>query len=151
MSTQRTILFSVKEWLLSFYSKSPVCVAALLGVLSLLQPDRACARDIDLAEALATIQKPNADFRIIDVRTRAEYEQGHVPGAININIADPNFPAMLRELDKSAPVLVYCRTGRRSGIAVKIMDDMGFSNILHMKDGWIAWEKANMPVDREAH
>ena len=138
-------------WLLSRYGKSPACVAALIGILSLLQTPEVCARDINLAEALTAIHKQGTDFRIVDVRTRGEYEEGHLPGAINMNIADPNFPIMLQELDKRASVLVYCRTGRRSGIAVNIMERMGFTNILHMKDGWVAWEKANMPIEREAH
>ena len=129
----------------------PVCVPVMMSLLSLLQPAAVYARDVNLAEALTAIQKSEPGFRIVDVRTRSEYESGHVPGAININIADPNFPVMLQELDKSAPVLVYCRTGRRSGVAVNIMNGMGFTNILHMKDGWSAWEKANLPVDHEAH
>ena len=129
----------------------PVCVPVMMSLLSLLQPAAVYARDVNLAEALTAIQKSEPGFRIVDVRTRSEYESGHVPGAININIADPNFPVMLQELDKSAPVLVYCRTGRRSGVAVNIMNGMGITNILHMKDGWSAWEKANLPVDHEAH
>ena len=151
MSERGTFASSIFAWLLSCYAKSPICVAALIGLLPFLQPAEANARDINLAEALSAIQKPEAGFRIVDVRTRGEYEEGHLPGAINMNIADPNFPIMLQELDKKAPVLVYCRTGRRSGIAVKIMEGMGFTHILHMKDGWVAWEKANMAIDREAH
>ena len=148
MPERGAFVSSIFRWLLSHYGKSPACVATLIGILSLVQPPETCARDINLAEALTTIQNQEAGLRIVDVRTRGEYEGGHLPGAINMNIADPNFPIMLQELDKSAPVLVYCRTGRRSGMAVNILEGMGFTQVLHMKDGWVAWEKANMAIER---
>ncbi len=149
MSERSAFVSSIFTWLLSHYTKSPACMATLIGLLSLVQPPDVYARDINLAEALTTIQKQEAGLRIVDVRTRGEYEEGHLPGAINMNIADPNFPIMLQELDKSAPVLIYCRTGRRSGIAVNILEGMGFTHVLHMKDGWIAWVKSNLPIERE--
>ncbi len=142
---------SIFEWLLSQYGTSPVCVAALIGLLSFLQPPEACARDVSTNEAMDAVQKKEPGFRIIDVRTQGEYKEGHLPGSLNMNVADPDFPVMLRELDRNAPVLVYCRTGRRSGFAVKIMERMGFVNILHMKDGWVAWKEAGMPIDYEVH
>ncbi|MBO4368696.1 MAG: rhodanese-like domain-containing protein [Desulfovibrio sp.] len=103
-----------------------------------------------MSEALAEIEK-SAELRVLDVRTKREYEEGHLPGAININIADQNFPEMLQRFDTDAPILVYCRSGRRSKLAVRILETMGFSRILHMKDGWIGWEKLRLPVDRESH
>ena len=51
----------------------------------------------------------------VDVRTVAEYSQGHIPGSLNINVLDDKFSAEADELlDKERPVAVYCKSGRRS-------------------------------------
>ncbi len=56
----------------------------------------------------------NEQVQIIDVRTPAEFNEGHIPGAVNIDIDGEEFEAKVAELDKSRPVAVYCRGGRRS-------------------------------------
>ncbi|MBQ9406049.1 MAG: rhodanese-like domain-containing protein [Desulfovibrio sp.] len=126
--------------------------AAYIVALLLLPLTSVCAaRDVNLAEAFQAMQTADSDFHIVDVRSRQEYEQGHVPGAINMDVADPNFPLMLQELPKNASVVVYCRSGRRSAVAVRIMESLGYIRILHMKDGWLAWEKAGLPSEKQAH
>ena len=59
--------------------------------------------------------------QLIDSRTPEEFNAGHIPGAVNINIDDDNFRAKVNELDKSRPIAVYCRGGRRSKEAADIM------------------------------
>jgi rhodanese-related sulfurtransferase len=66
---------------------------------------------------------------IIDVRTPAEFGQGHVVGAINIDVEGPTFGEQIAELDKDEPYLVYCRSGRRSAIAAEKMVEAGFTDI----------------------
>ena len=66
---------------------------------------------------------------VIDVRTPAEYAQGHVAGAVNIDVEDASFGALIEELDKDDAYLVYCRSGRRSAIAAEQMAQAGFTDI----------------------
>ena len=70
-----------------------------------------------------------ADSVIIDVRTPAEYAEGHVEGAINLDLESGQFEAELPNLDPAQPYIVYCRSGRRSGVAVEIMKASGFTQI----------------------
>lgn len=72
----------------------------------------------------------NQSTIVIDVRTAEEFNSGHVDGALNISVEDPNFQSMVASLDPAADYLVYCRSGNRSAIAIQVMQDMGFENLL---------------------
>lgn len=69
-------------------------------------------------------------YTIIDVREPDEFESGHVAGALNIPPAQLMQGApQLNELPKDAPIIVYCRTGSRSNVAMNILSGLGFTNI----------------------
>lgn len=80
------------------------------------------------AEAVALIARPGTV--VLDVRTPAEFAQGHVAGARNIDLNDSAFRDQLYRLDRQAPyVVVYCRTGNRSAAAVAAMQELGFVDV----------------------
>lgn len=84
--------------------------------------------------------------QILDVRTPDEWSTGTIEGAIKINYFEDNFKAKLSQLDKSIPVYVYCRSGNRSGKAMKIMLNLGFQKVINLEGGMMAWESAKYPV-----
>lgn len=67
---------------------------------------------------------------VIDVRTPAEYAAGHIAGAQNIDVEAADFAAKISTLDKEAPYLLYCRSGRRSAIAAEEMAKAGFTDVV---------------------
>jgi phage shock protein E len=67
---------------------------------------------------------------VIDVRTPAEYADGHIAGAQNMDVESGDFAAQISTLDKSAPYLVYCRSGRRSAEAAAQMAAAGFTDVV---------------------
>lgn len=69
------------------------------------------------------------DLRIIDVRTPAEFEAGHLAAAQLLDVQDRGFVENLEALDRDAAYVVYCRTGNRSAHAVSIMRDLGFTEL----------------------
>jgi phage shock protein E len=84
-----------------------------------------------------------AGVKVVDVRTPAEFQAGHVPGALNI----PYDEMECRYADlgpSSTPLLVYCRTGHRSGIAIETLHKHGFQKIYDLKayDLWVQSEPA---------
>lgn len=79
--------------------------------------------------------------QLIDVRTPAEYRSGRIEAAININYASPDFKKKMEEFDKEKPVLLYCRTDRRSGKAAETLEEMGFKEVYVLKGGYLAWEE----------
>ena len=80
-------------------------------------------------------------FTLLDVRTPDEFKQGHIEGAENFNYYQNNFIQKLNIFDKKEPLLVYCRSGNRSYKAAKILDSLGFKEIIDLKGGFLAWEQ----------
>jgi rhodanese-related sulfurtransferase len=79
---------------------------------------------------------------ILDVRTPGEFASGHIVGAINIDAESGNFESEVSTLDKKLVYAVYCRSGRRSTIAVEKMVELGFTNLYNLNGGTIDWESA---------
>ena len=67
---------------------------------------------------------------VIDVRTPDEFATGHIDGAINIPLEQiQNGSANLESLKKDSPILLYCRSGRRSGVAKELLEQQGYSKL----------------------
>ena len=77
---------------------------------------------------------------ILDVRSKEEYESGHIPGAKSIPIQV--LAARIDELEdyQADPMLVYCHTGRRSSQAVHYLVDNNFTEIYHLDRGIESWK-----------
>ena len=83
---------------------------------------------------------------VLDVRTPAEFDSGHLSGAINIDVEQSDFGDRIADLDTSATYAVYCHSGNRSGVAVKAMVDAGFTDVSDLDGGIAAWAQAGQPV-----
>lgn len=83
---------------------------------------------------------------LVDVRTPEEFEEGHIDGAININVNDEAFKEQISKLDKSKPVFVYCRSGKRSAAAAAEMSKAGFKQVYDLEGGILNWMKNNNEV-----
>ncbi len=84
--------------------------------------------------------------QLIDVRTPGEFAGGHLNNALNIDIHSSDFEQQLAKLDKSKPVLVYCKAGGRSASAADKMQEMGFTTIYNLDGGIMKWEAAGKPL-----
>ena len=90
------------------------------------------------AEEAKTIMDIEEDYIILDTRTREEYDQGHIPGAIQISHDEITEKAGEVLTDKDQLILVYCRSGRRSKIAAEALVELGYTNIKEF-GGIIDW------------
>lgn len=78
---------------------------------------------------------------VLDVRTQEEFDGGHIPKALNIDLRlGPGFLDAINNLDKSKSYYVYCRSGARSAQAVQIMRDLGFSETYNLIGGIQEWK-----------
>jgi rhodanese-related sulfurtransferase len=85
---------------------------------------------------------------VVDVRTPEEFAAGHVPGAINIpydRMAARSGEIIAR---KDSSIVLYCRSGRRSGIAAKVLADRGFKHVDLLEGDMPGWERDGYPVER---
>ena len=79
------------------------------------------------------------DAQIIDVRTPGEYKAGNIAASSNVDFYGDNFKNELTKLDKTKPILVYCKSGGRSGKAASMMKSMGFEEVYDLKGGYSGW------------
>ncbi len=88
------------------------------------------------------------DAVIVDIRNSAEYESGHILGAINI--PDKELPQRKKDLQKyiKKPLVVVCQHGNLSSPAVRLLKSDGFEDISSLKGGLTAWQRANLPLSR---
>ncbi|MCB0574532.1 MAG: rhodanese-like domain-containing protein [Saprospiraceae bacterium] len=93
--------------------------------------------------------KTTAEVQLVDVRTPAEYADGHLAGARNIDYYDDHFTSLIGQLDKDKPVMVYCAKGGRSASAAEKFHNAGFKDVLDLDGGIIAWKEAGMPVVKD--
>lgn len=84
--------------------------------------------------------------RLIDVRTPAEFTEGHVQGAVNIDVSADDFGSRIATLDKETPYSIYCRSGNRSAVAAEIMRNAGFVNVVDLGSVEDAAKALALPV-----
>lgn len=103
---------------------------------------------VEQADTLKATRLFNDDALILDVREDKEYAAGHIPKAKHIPLG--SLSNRIKELDKykNKPILVTCRSGQRSARACGILKKAGFETVFNQSGGIIAWERANLPVDK---
>lgn len=103
-------------------------------------------KSLPVEEFVDVIVDPNVQR--LDVRTPAEYTEGHVPGSLNINVIDPQFVQMADSLlQKEKPVALYCRSGRRSKKAAELLSQAGYE-VYELDSGFNGWQKAGQEVEK---
>lgn len=104
--------------------------------------------DIKSDALLDRARQADESFVIIDVRTPAEFAQGHVPGAVNIPV--DQLDKRLSELQsaKHKDVVLYCRSGKRAGQAAEVLRANGFGKLLHLAGDMPKWEADKLPVEK---
>ena len=98
-------------------------------------------------EALLEHQSRHPDHLfVLDVRTPQEYAEGHVPGAVNVPY--DQLAARLAEVPKDKDVVLYCKSGRRAGIAADVLAANGYMRLSHLEGDMPAWIEKGRPVEK---
>ena len=113
------------------HHKSTPVTYTLLVILTLwlISPAMAVNGDPELAKQAWPMIENGA--LLIDVRTKEEFDAGHIEGAINIPYQETNALMNAIGTDKQRPVVVYCRSGKRAGRAKATLDENGYTNIFN--------------------
>ena len=124
---------------------------ALLVILALTAAGAARADDFALigSQALAErLEITDSPLLVLDVRSAAEFAEGHIPGAVNVpHDALGERIAELGAVD-AKDIVVYCRSGRRSAIALDMLRKAGFSRLFHLDGDWLRWSEEGRATAR---
>lgn len=121
-------------------------IVCLIGLMACSAKPQDKFKSLTTDEFDRLIQDENVQR--VDVRTVAEYSEGHIPGSLNINVSEDHFAIDAEEmLDKDRPVAVYCKSGRRSRKAATILTDMGYK-VYNLKKGFEDWKEYGKEVEK---
>ena len=96
----------------------------------------------------AAAERHNSGFTIVDVRTKEEWRNGHVPGSIHISLESiPKRPDAVKRQLQGKEVLVICRSGSRSSRAAAMFRDLGV-NAINVRGGINAWARKDLPIKK---
>ena len=122
-------------------------ICLLIISLFSCQPKEKGFKTLSVDEFADVINDP--DVQRLDVRTVAEYSEGHIPGSLNINVLDEEHFTSIADstLDKNRPVALYCRSGKRSKKAAQILSEKGFK-VYELATGFNGWKEAGQTVEK---
>ena len=120
----------------------PITVLVIFVSLVFAQKAKAVLYEDVAAFDLQQRITDNSDngYIILDIRESAEYEQGHIPGAINIPLKELGYT--LYKLDRIKDIIAYCNFGLQSKIACQVLANAGFKDVYNLTDGLRAWDYA---------
>jgi rhodanese-related sulfurtransferase len=121
-------------------------IIAIFASVLLLAGCSSSSSAVDLSVSEFSSKITESGIITLDVRTPGEFNEGHIEGAQLIDFQSGNFENEIASLDKSKTYAVYCRSGSRSGEAVKVMRDAGFTNLYNLNRGVIDWANAGLPL-----
>jgi len=115
---------------------------ATIFVLGCVSPKTPQVRDVTAKEAADLIEasRGGLNLTILDVRTPGEYSEGRIGDAVNIDFNGADFKGRLDSLDREKTYIVYCRSGKRSVEAAKVMAGLGFRRTYNLIGGVDYWK-----------
>ena len=135
---------------ISFRLSSLILLAGVLAMTNAQADDEADKAvekiDVHAAQEYAA-QHENAV--LLDVRTPAEYNMSHLPGAMNLNVQNDDFESMVAGLDKNKTYLVHCTKNPANGRSARALDtlqELGFKSLYSIEGGYVAWRDAELPL-----
>lgn len=134
------------EELFTFISNHPFLVGTFVVLLALFirnEMNRGGAV-VGVQELVQLVNNDNA--LVVDVRDKAEYDQGHIVDAINIPFASIESRADELNKHKDRPIVIACKMGQHSGAAGTTLRKKGFENVSRLRGGIAEWRGQNLPV-----
>ncbi len=103
------------------------------------------AENLTPQEAYTNLNAPTPP-QLVDVRSEEEYKQGHIDGSKLIPLQE--LGKRTGEIKTDQPVILYCHSGTRSGLALRLLKGTGFTRVAHIKGGIMAWRGFSLPIKK---
>lgn len=137
---EQFIEFVFAHWALSL-------IWVVLLILLILSEGSKGGKSISPSEATLLINKEDA--KVIDIRSKEDFRNGHLPGAVNIPSRE--IQKRLHEIEpfKEQPVILICKSGTTAGATGSILAKSGFTKLNKLRGGIMEWQGSNLPLVRD--
>lgn len=137
---------------IEFVTGNPILALVWVGLVvaiiaSMVKQKTAGYTTVNPNEATILVNRESGVF--LDIRSRDEYRQGHISGALH------TLPSQIKEQNvtelekyKTTPIIVVCKTGQTAQDSANLLKKAGFENVNVLKDGLISWNEAKLPLVR---
>lgn len=123
-----------------------ILLLAMMGVPGIAAAQSGGIQSIDAASFRRQLDA-DPQAILLDVRTRSEFEEGHLPGAIHIDVLQADFESAVQDLDLTKPMYVYCLAGQRSMRAAQILRSKHATQLYNLRGGIRSWKAHSFPIE----
>lgn len=116
----------------------------ILSISDMISQEKEHEAHLISVEELARHVEDSPELLLLDVRTKEEYEEGHLPGARNMDFLSEDFLLQVEQLPKDQAIYIYCRSGNRSAKAADLMRKAGFRQLYDLEGGYLKWEEEKL-------
>jgi rhodanese-related sulfurtransferase len=137
---------------IDFFQRHWMLTAAAVGILFMLLANefaRVTSKYSEISPSEATRMLSHDEPLLLDVREIDEFRAGYLMGAKHIPLGQLASKADQLEAWKDKPVIIYCRSGNRSGVACGQLAKLGFTQLHNLAGGILAWQHENLPVKKK--
>lgn len=124
--------------------KKLLLLSGLIMVFGLLAQAQSSQRVS--AKLFYSLSQKHPEALILDVRPMAKYQQYRLDRSI-LAATKEDLKRVVKKVDRSDTIFVYCEKELRSGPAVEILDSLGYTNVYELKGGLISWRRNALPLD----
>lgn len=130
---------------MKLFCKNFLCLPILVMVFSTCAQNTSPSQ-VTIIDAEELLKMQSDGVKVVDVRTPEEFGQGKIPGAVNVPLSG-SFANSMTKFEKDRPVIVYCRSGRRSTIASEQLEQAGYTAIFNYQGSFNDWTAKKKPVE----
>ena len=121
----------------------------LIILLLCHNPLMANIKSIDVLELQRKLESSTENFFLLDVRSKEEYQSGHIKNSINIPHEELIEDINLISQYKNESLIVYCRSGVRAQLVIDKLLENDFKNIIYMNGDMLAWIESDLPIEKD--
>ncbi|GAA3637974.1 rhodanese-like domain-containing protein [Flavivirga jejuensis] len=118
-----------------------LCSLCTLGTINCKESPYKGTKKVVSPQVAQTLLIENS-IQLVDVRAPKEFKQGHIDGSQNINyLSEAAFNSGIKNLDKTIPIILYCRSGKRSAKSAQKLLKAGFMEVYDLRGGILRWKE----------
>jgi len=105
-------------------------------------------QSFETISAEKVLELKNDGVRVFDIRTKREFDQGHIPGVVHVDFLQDGFLQKMKGQGIEDPIVIHCASGGRSARAAKMLKEAGFNKVYDYSGGFNDWISKGLEVEK---